>query len=38
VNPLKDMWKVISEAVAIRRNLRHGVYEQTNALPARAAA
>ncbi len=34
VNPLKDMWKVIREAVTIRRNLRHGVYE----LPARAAA
>jgi glycosyltransferase involved in cell wall biosynthesis len=32
VNPLKDMWKVIREAVAIRRNLRHGVYE----LPAAA--
>jgi glycosyltransferase involved in cell wall biosynthesis len=26
VNPLKDMWKVIKEAVQIRRNLRHGVY------------
>ena len=34
VNPLKDMWKVIREAVTIRRNLRHGVYE----LPVRAAA
>jgi glycosyltransferase involved in cell wall biosynthesis len=31
VNPLKDLWKVIREAVTIRRNLRHGVYE---ALPA----
>ena len=38
VNPLKDMWKVISEAVTIRRNLRHGIYEQTRELPARAAA
>jgi dolichyl-phosphate beta-glucosyltransferase len=31
VNPLKDMWKVIREALAIRRNLRRGVYES---LPA----
>jgi dolichyl-phosphate beta-glucosyltransferase len=31
VNPLKDMWKVIREAVTIRRNLRRGVY---NSLPA----
>jgi glycosyltransferase involved in cell wall biosynthesis len=30
VNPLKDMWKVIREALTIRRNLRRGVY----ALPA----
>jgi glycosyltransferase involved in cell wall biosynthesis len=27
VNPLKDMWKVIKEALTIRRNLRRGVYE-----------
>jgi dolichyl-phosphate beta-glucosyltransferase len=27
VNPLADMWKVIREALMIRRNLRHGVYE-----------
>ena len=33
VNPLKDMWKVIREALAIRRNLRRGVY---NSLPAAA--
>jgi dolichyl-phosphate beta-glucosyltransferase len=26
VNPLKDLWKVVREAVTIRRNLRHGVY------------
>jgi len=26
VNPLKDMWKVIREAVLIRQNLRRGVY------------
>jgi dolichyl-phosphate beta-glucosyltransferase len=26
VNPLKDMWKVIREAVTIRRNLSRGVY------------
>ena len=31
VNPLKDMWKVIREAMTIRRNLRRGVYNQ---LPA----
>jgi hypothetical protein len=31
VNPLKDMWKVIKEAMTIRRNLRRGVYES---LPA----
>ena len=38
VNPLVDMWKVVREAVTIRRNLRHGVYDQIHALPARAAA
>jgi dolichyl-phosphate beta-glucosyltransferase len=26
VNPIKDLIKVVREAVAIRRNLRHGVY------------
>ena len=26
VNPLKDLWKVIREAMTIRKNLRHGVY------------
>ena len=31
VNPIKDMVKVIREALTIRRNLRHGVYNQ---LPA----
>lgn len=31
VNPLEDMWKVIKEALTIRRNLRRGVYES---LPA----
>jgi dolichyl-phosphate beta-glucosyltransferase len=31
VNPLKDMWKVIREALVIRRNLRTGVY---NRLPS----
>ena len=37
VNPLKDMWKVISEAMTIRRNLRRGVYNQLPAqLPAAA--
>lgn len=33
VNPLKDMWKVVREALTIRRNLRRGVY---NSLPAAA--
>jgi dolichyl-phosphate beta-glucosyltransferase len=28
VNPLKDMWKVVSEAMTIRKNLKSGVYEQ----------
>jgi glycosyltransferase involved in cell wall biosynthesis len=28
VNPIKDMWKVIREAMLIRRNLRKGVYGQ----------
>jgi len=32
INPLKDMWKVISEAMTIRKNLKRGVYNQ---LPAR---
>jgi dolichyl-phosphate beta-glucosyltransferase len=31
VNPLKDLWKVIREAMTIRQNLRRGVYD---ALPA----
>jgi glycosyltransferase involved in cell wall biosynthesis len=26
VNPIKDLWKVIREAVTIRRNLRRGIY------------
>lgn len=29
INPIKDMWKVISEAITIRRNLRRGVYKHT---------
>jgi glycosyltransferase involved in cell wall biosynthesis len=37
VNPLKDMWKVVREAMTIRKNLRRGVYsEQARALPAAA--
>jgi len=32
VNPLKDMWKVIREALTIRKNLRKGVYN--TALPS----
>lgn len=35
VNPLKDMWKVIREALTIRKNLRKGVY---NTLPPAAVA
>jgi glycosyltransferase involved in cell wall biosynthesis len=33
INPLKDMWKVIREALLIRRNLRKGIY---NSLPSPA--
>jgi dolichyl-phosphate beta-glucosyltransferase len=33
INPLADMWKVIREALTIRRNLRKGVY---NSLPSAA--
>jgi glycosyltransferase involved in cell wall biosynthesis len=37
VNPLKDMWKVMREAMTIRKNLRRGVYtEPARALPAAA--
>jgi glycosyltransferase involved in cell wall biosynthesis len=37
VNPLKDMWKVVREAMTIRKNLRRGVYrEPARALPAAA--
>lgn len=28
INPLKDMWKVIREALVIRKNLKSGVYNQ----------
>jgi dolichyl-phosphate beta-glucosyltransferase len=31
VNPVKDMWKVIREALTIRRNLRRGVYSLPSA-------
>jgi glycosyltransferase involved in cell wall biosynthesis len=34
VNPLKDLWKVVREALTIRRNLKRGVYES---LPAAAS-
>jgi glycosyltransferase involved in cell wall biosynthesis len=34
VNPLKDMYKVVKEAVTIRKNLKSGVYDR----PALAAA
>jgi len=37
VNPLKDMWKVVREAMTIRKNLRRGTYsEPPRALPASA--
>ncbi len=37
INPLKDLWKVIKEALTIRRNLKTGVYNQASAeLPAAA--
>ena len=36
VNPLKDMWKVVSEAITIRKNLKAGVYETANVLPVPA--
>ena len=37
VNPLKDMWKVVREALTIRKNLKNGVYRRgTRALPAAA--
>jgi glycosyltransferase involved in cell wall biosynthesis len=31
VNPLKDMWKVIREALTIRKNLRKGIYNTPTA-------
>ncbi len=31
VNPLKDLWKVVREAVTIRRNLRRGTYSLPSA-------
>jgi glycosyltransferase involved in cell wall biosynthesis len=35
VNPLKDAWKVVREAMIIRKNLRRGVYRTaTRSLPA----
>jgi glycosyltransferase involved in cell wall biosynthesis len=37
ISPLKDMWKVMREALTIRRNLRRGVYrEPPRSLPAAA--
>ncbi len=36
VNPLKDMWKVIREALIIRKNLKRGVYN--TALPSATSA
>ena len=37
VNPLTDFWKVIREALTIRRNLDRGVYGPTQALVKRIA-
>jgi len=36
VNPFKDLWKVVREALTIRKNLRRGVYRQVRSLPAAA--
>jgi dolichyl-phosphate beta-glucosyltransferase len=37
VNPIKDMWKVVREAMTIRKNLRRGVYQApARELPAAA--
>jgi glycosyltransferase involved in cell wall biosynthesis len=37
ISPLKDMWKVMREALTIRKNLRRGVYrEPPRSLPAAA--
>jgi glycosyltransferase involved in cell wall biosynthesis len=39
VNPLVDMWKVIREALAIRRNLARGVYGTTSTfVPSKIAS
>ena len=40
INPLKDMWKVIKEAIVIRRNLKSGVYNTplASGTPATAKA
>ncbi len=37
INPLKDMWKVIREALTIRKNLRTGVYQAQHTLPLAAS-
>ena len=37
INPLKDMWKVIREALTIRKNLRTGVYQVQPTLPLAAS-
>ena len=36
VNPLQDMWKVVTEAITIRKNLTAGVYDSARARPASA--
>jgi dolichyl-phosphate beta-glucosyltransferase len=38
VNPIKDMWKVVREAMTIRKNLKRGVYHQPPARSLPAAA
>lgn len=37
VNPLKDMWKVVREALTIRKNLRRGIYNTPSAQLASVA-
>jgi dolichyl-phosphate beta-glucosyltransferase len=37
VNPLKDLWKVVREAMTIRKNLRRGVYRTATRQIAAAA-
>ncbi|HEY0190473.1 MAG TPA: dolichyl-phosphate beta-glucosyltransferase [Kofleriaceae bacterium] len=38
VNPIKDMYKVVREALTIRKNLKRGVYEEPAQAPRQLAA